>query len=368
MPAADAAPPIAAAEAAALFAELQDLPGLLIAVSGGPDSTALLMLLARWRGTLRRGPDLHAATVDHGLRPEARSEARAVAATAAGLGVPHHTLAWRGEKPRTGLQEAAREARYRLLARAARRSGVAHVVTAHTRDDQAETVLFRLARGTGIGGLGGMAFMAPLPGDAELCVVRPLLDIPKARLVATLDAARIGYAQDPSNRDPRYTRVRLRATLPLLAAEGLDPVGLARIAARARRADVALEWAAAEAMRQSPAAACGGKTVASVLEFQSWPTEIALRVLRRHIEAEGSEGPVELGKLEALLAALTMAAAARQRRWRRTLAGACVTLADGHIVVETAPARRSAGGPVPRPRAAASAAKASSVRRRTIKK
>jgi tRNA(Ile)-lysidine synthase len=364
--------PLSGDEAAALFADLAELPGLLLAISGGPDSTALLYLMARWRGTLRNGPDILAATVDHGLRPQAREEAATVAALAAKLGIPHRTLTWRGEKPRTGLQEAARMARYRLLAQAARRAEVTHIVTAHTLDDQAETVLFRLARGSGIAGLAGMAPTAPVPGaPATMTLVRPFLDVGKARLVATLDRAGIAYADDPSNRDPRFLRARLRVTMPLLAAEGLDAGTLARAAGRARRADQALDWAASELIRQTLSSPfpTGGRMVATVMEFQSWPAEIALRVLRRHIESEGTEGPVELGKLEALFSALLVAASTGERRWRRTLAGAAVNLLGGRILVEPAPPRGQAKKPASRRlRAAAAVSRVSPARRRAIKK
>ncbi|MBX6426827.1 MAG: tRNA lysidine(34) synthetase TilS [Variibacter sp.] len=369
---ADAVAPLSEVEAAALFADLADLPGLLLAVSGGPDSTALLFLMARWRGTLRTGPDLLAATVDHGLRPQSRQEAAAVGDLAARLGVPHRTLVWRGEKPRTGLQEAARAARYQLLAQAARRAGMRHIVTAHTRDDQAETVLFRLARGSGIAGLAGMTRIAPVPvaGTGGLTLVRPFLNVAKARLVATLERAGIPYIEDPSNRDPRFARARLRAAMPLLAAEGLDAEKLSRAADRARRADAALDWAAAEVMHRLPSERSpgGGRVVASLLEFRSWPAEIALRILRRHIEAEGSEGPVELGKLEALLAALQTAAETGQKRWRRTLAGAAVSLVGGKVVVDPAPPRRRPKGAKARGlRAAAAASNVSPALRRIIR-
>ncbi|WP_111423731.1 tRNA lysidine(34) synthetase TilS, partial [Rhodoplanes roseus] len=168
------------------------------------------------------------------------------------LGVSHRVLRWVGDKPSTGLQEAARVARYRLLAEAARAVGAAHVVTAHTRDDQAETVLFRLARGSGLSGLAGMARVSPLPAlstgegkatDGAPFLVRPFLDVPKARLIATLEAAGVPYADDPSNRDPRFTRSRLRRLLPSLAEEGLSAARLVQLAGRMRRADAALEAA-----------------------------------------------------------------------------------------------------------------------------
>src|SRR4051812_21710046 len=133
------ASPVSASEARELFADLADAPALVLAVSGGPDSTALLFLAARWRAARKNGPKLLAVTVDHGLRSESAGEARAVARLSKKLGVPHRTLRWLGKKPATGLQQAAREARYRLLEDAARKARAMHVLTAHTRDDQAET-------------------------------------------------------------------------------------------------------------------------------------------------------------------------------------------------------------------------------------
>ena len=146
--------PIRDHEANALFSGLENLRGLILAVSGGPDSTALLILAARWAKARKRAPKLLAVTVDHGLRAAAAGEAAAVKRLANRLGVTHRTLRWRGKKPKSGLQEAAREARYRLLAQAAAQAGYEHILTAHTLDDQAETVLFRLARGSGLGEIG----------------------------------------------------------------------------------------------------------------------------------------------------------------------------------------------------------------------
>ena len=160
------------------------------------------------------------------------------------LGVPHRTLRWRGKKPVTGLPEAARYARYGLLAQAAGRAGYGHILTAHTLDDQAETVLFRLSRGSGLAGLAGMARASRLPvGGGDFVLLRPFLTVAKARLIATLEAAGIGFCDDPSNRDPRFTRARLRALMPALAREGLDARGLARLSARMRRADATVEFA-----------------------------------------------------------------------------------------------------------------------------
>jgi tRNA(Ile)-lysidine synthase len=346
------------AEADALFADLIDQPALVLAVSGGPDSTALMWLAARWRKRRRRGPKLVAVTVDHGLRPEARREAAAVKRLARRLGIPHRTLRWTGAKPATGLQEAARAARYRLIAAAADRAHATCVLTAHTLDDQAETILFRMARGSGLTGLAGMARMRPLlmpaaqpsavrrrgkpePG-ASLFLVRPLLDVAKARLVATLRAANIPCADDPSNHDPRFTRTRLRALAPALAAEGLDAGRFALLGRRVRRAEAAIEFAvaAAAAALSDTEWSERGPIHLDAEGFAALPAEVALRLLGRAIARVGDEGPVQLGKLESLADALA-AASADPVRFRRTLAGAVVTHGQDRIAVERAPARRN---------------------------
>jgi tRNA(Ile)-lysidine synthase len=329
----------------ALFRGLDNLPGFVIAVSGGPDSTALLVLAVRWAKRLKnkKRPRLITITIDHGLRREAAAEAAAVKRLARRLGVAHRTLHWRGAKPASGLQEAARIARYRLLAQEAARAGFAHVLTAHTLDDQAETVLFRLARGSGLGGLSGMAPVALIPGsggDDRIFLLRPLLQLPKSRLIATLRAAGIAYSDDPSNRDPRFTRARLRELMPALAREGLDARGLSRLAARMRRAEAALEFAvgAAHAALAPPPWPSHGPVALARTGFADLPPEVGLRLLGRVIAHIGDEGPVEMGKLEALYEALRQAPG----RLRRTLAGALVTLDEDRLAVERAPARRSA--------------------------
>jgi tRNA(Ile)-lysidine synthase len=339
--AADAAAPVSATEASALFADLENSGTLVLAISGGPDSTAMMVLAARWSAALERGPRLVAVTVDHGLRPGAAAEARDVAQLAVALGIAHQTVRWSGEKPSSGIQEAAREQRYRLLAAAARREGARHILVAHTRDDQAETVVFRLARGSGLTGLGGMTRLTPRD---DLIVVRPLLEVPKARLVATLKAGGVAYAEDPSNVDARFARTRLRRLMPALSAEGLDAGRLGRLAWRLARADRALEAATDEAFPRVSLtrAAAQARILLDIHAFSALPAEIALRVLGRAISAAGAEGPVELGKLEALLAAIAAARAGGGRQLRWTLAGAMITLEHHGLVVERAPPRRAA--------------------------
>jgi tRNA(Ile)-lysidine synthase len=331
-------------ELGALFSGLEGLRGLLLAVSGGADSTALLVLAARWAASLkkqrRRPPKLTAATIDHGLRREAAREAAAVKRLSRRLGIPHRTLRWRGQKPKTGLQEAARYVRYRLLTQAAIEARCEHILTGHTLDDQAETVLFRLARGSGLSGLGGMAYATPIPAGRETAIflVRPLLRISKTRLLATLKAADIAHSEDPTNRDPRFARPRLRALMPHLAREGLDAKGLARLATRARRAEATIEFAVA-AGRAALAPGSWpprGPIVFEALQFNDLPAEVALRLLGRAIAHVGNEGPVELGKLEMLYDALRSS----RSPLRRTLAGALVTLGAERLTIERAPARR----------------------------
>jgi tRNA(Ile)-lysidine synthase len=348
---------ISAQDAKRLFADWKAVPAIVLAVSGGPDSLALMWLAVRWRSTLARGPRLFAVTVDHGLRAESAAEARDVKRLARSLELPHRTMRWTGAKPKTGLPAAARAARYHLLAQAARANGATHVFTAHTRDDQAETLLMRMLRGSGIAGLAAMARQSERDG---VLLARPLLHVAKSRLVATLKKAKVGFADDPSNRDPNFTRPRIRAVMPALAAEGGDARNLARLASRLARANAAVEVLVDGAERylalrdrEIRHSGAGARAFdARIFDFQAFagmPEEIRLRLLLRAIDRFGHEGPAELGKVEALLSALDVMAAAdlvaenaaaRQPRLKRTLAGALVSLIDGRIRVEPAPPRR----------------------------
>jgi tRNA(Ile)-lysidine synthase len=178
--------------------------------------------------------------------------------------------------------------------------------------------------------------------NSDIALIRPLLDLPKARLLATLARAGIAFADDPSNRDPRFTRARLRGVMPALAREGLDARRLALLAQRLRRAEAAIETA----VDAATAAVCGrpasdrGPIVMVAEKFARLPEEVALRLLGRAITRLGDKGPPQLGKLEALLRELGRANGGRTSRFRRTLGGALVTLTAGRLVVERAPSRR----------------------------
>jgi tRNA(Ile)-lysidine synthase len=346
--------PITVGDAKQLFADWKDAPALVLAVSGGPDSVALMWLAARWRRKLSHGPRLVAVTIDHGLRVEAAREAREVKHLARMLEIEHRTLRWNGAKPKTGVPAAAREERYRLLGAAARSVRATHILTAHTQDDQAETLLMRLLRGSGIAGL---ASMARETKRDDVTLARPLLTVPKSRLIATLDKARIAYADDPTNRDTAFTRPRLRALLPVLAAEGGDARGLARLAARLARANEAVEVLTDGAERYlalkgnaTPQERAQGKAKElDARAFAALPEEIRLRLLMRAINRFGHEGPAELGKVEALLAQLDRSFAEKhgktgpglaQISLKQTLAGALVSINQERIRIEPAPLRR----------------------------
>lgn len=271
-------------------------PHLAVAVSGGPDSLALTLLAHAWAKA--RGGEAIGLTVDHGLRPESAAEAKAVARWLEARGIRHHILHWRGEKPQANLQAAARAARYRLFESWCRGAGVLHLLLAHQLEDQAETFLLRLGRGSGVDGL---AAMAACVETAWARLLRPLLAVPRARLRATLEAVGQDWVEDPSNRDPRHARVRLRKLLPSLAPEGLEVPRLAVTAGRLGRARQALEaWAArllAEAATLDPA----GYAVVARGPLAAAPAEVGLRALARLLRCVGggSYGP-RLERLERL--------------------------------------------------------------------
>jgi tRNA(Ile)-lysidine synthase len=347
--------PIQPAILAELFRRCGLMPSMrcALAVSGGSDSTALMVLYADW--LRRQGGDvaLHMVlTVDHGLRPESAAEARIVAAQAESLGFPHATLVWEGPKPQTGIQAAARQARYRLMGNSMRASGITLLLTGHTQDDRAETLLMRLARGSGLDGLAGMAPRLHFndlglgdPGLEQQEIARPLLDVPRTRLRATLQARGIAWIDDPSNQSPEFERPRLRAARAHLDDLGLTNSVLALSATRLLRARQALDRVVGEFC--SPDAGvvladpCGYITIDRA-RLQAGGEEITLRVLGRAIAAAGGSGEqVSLAKLESIVASL-FGAAPGTARW--TLARAMITASEQTITIEREPGRE----PLPR--------------------
>jgi tRNA(Ile)-lysidine synthase len=272
----------------------ENVSRIAVAVSGGPDSMALLRLAARW--AKERRVELHALTVDHRLRAESAAEAKQVAAWCAALGVEHKTLVWRGAKPRSNIHAEARLARYGLLIGWCKRDRVSHLLVAHHLEDQAETVLLRLGRGSGVAGLAGMRPKLDLDGVA---IVRPLLAVPKARLLATLEAFGQASIDDPSNRNEAYQRVQVRQALTLLAPAGVAAGNVAATAARMRRVEAALAAATAELLdRAMPLHKLGWCRV-DVAALAAAPEEIALRALRQRLcQVGGDPLPPRLESLE----------------------------------------------------------------------
>jgi tRNA(Ile)-lysidine synthase len=326
---------LSSADVDALFAPFVRTKGLLIAVSGGPDSTALLLMATEW--AKRRGkPRIEAATVDHGLRPESADEAKAVAKLCARLGIGHRVLQWKGVKPTSRLQERAREARYRLLVDHAKTIGADAVVTAHHADDQAETVLFRLLRGSGVAGLRGMDVMSARDG---MTIARPLIRLKKRDLIAFANARGAPFVDDPSNTDPRFARTRLRALLARLGEEGLDAEALDRLARRARETEEALAHLTAEVE-----ARLGSEGALDARALFAVPIAIGRRILARRIAEAGGRDASRIGleKIEALAAGLGHALKER-RAHSANVGGALVRLtAKGRLTFAPEPPRKSA--------------------------
>lgn len=260
----------------------ESAPRLAVGVSGGGDSLALTLLLRRW--VKEQGGALLALTVDHGLRPDSAAEAAGVAQTMERIGVPHRVLRWEGDKPKAGLQAAAREARHGLLASACVEAGVLHLALAHHRDDQAETVLLRLSRGSGVDGLAGMA---PSRDAGMIRVIRPCLDLPRERLLATCRAAGLGWVEDPSNHNQRFARARLRKVKDLLASEGLTAERLSETARRAARARAALDSATTTLLADAASLHPEGWIHLNPAPLANAPEEIALRALTRCLTVVG---------------------------------------------------------------------------------
>ncbi|MEI7606765.1 MAG: tRNA lysidine(34) synthetase TilS [Rhodospirillaceae bacterium] len=310
------AAPLSPGEFAALMARLgpfEPAPRLAVAVSGGADSLALALLCRDWVNA--QGGALLALTVDHRLRPESAAEATLTGQRLAALGIAHDILVWQGEKPRSGLQEAAREARYRLLGERAIGAGIGHLLAAHHREDQAETLLLRLAHGSGPDGLAGMSAMRLLqPG---LRLLRPLLTVPRAALAATCAAAGLDWVEDPSNRSPAYARARLRASAAVLEREGLSSRCLATTARRMGEVRAALETVTSTLLARAAVLNEAGFLSLDPALLREAPVEIARRALARALATiGGAPHPPRFERLERLWAEIATGLVAG-----RTLAG-----------------------------------------------
>jgi tRNA(Ile)-lysidine synthase len=315
----------------AALAPLARYGAVALAVSGGGDSRALMEFAADWQARRRHAPRLVVMSVDHGLRPESRGECETVRRWARARGLDHTTLTWEGPKPSTGLQAAARAARRSLLARAAQTVGCDAVALAHTLDDQAETILMRLAAGSGLRGLAGMTAVRR---DGDLDWVRPFLGFSGAQVREALRERGLDWIEDPSNGDARFERVRWRTLMPSLGTEGLDAHRLADVGRRAARADAALE-AVLDGLVRDQVHREDDELRFDRAVFRAQPVELRLRWLARVIGETGG-GTVTDAELERLDAAFNDPTALV----RRTLGGALISAGVVRVRVGRAPPRR----------------------------
>jgi tRNA(Ile)-lysidine synthase len=348
-----ASEPISDQELARLFQSTLRFP-FALAVSGGADSMALMHLVARWMHVLAAPKQLSngresvlVLTVDHQLRPQSGEEARWVNGEAERLGFRQVTLTWEGPKPQSGVQAAAREARYRLMhaylnaevrehsGSASAAGGMRDLVTGHHQDDQAETFLMRLARGSGIDGLSAMPLRATI---FDVQVVRPLLGVAKERLLATLTAGGHRWIEDPSNEKIDFERVRVRKAREALSAIGLCNDSIALSARRIARGREALE-AATSSLGQEAGLDLhrGAYAELKCPPFLAAPTELRVRLMARLLSMMGSqEHLVRLSQIEDLVTELESGA-----HQGVTLGGCIVSAVSGALYVFREPGRTS---------------------------
>ena len=334
-PDAETSSPLSLAEIMTIFAPFAQR-NIVIAVSGGPDSVALMGMAAQWVRQAQPKILVHVATVNHELRPESAAEALQVGAAAAVLGLPHHHLIWDGLKPKTGIQAAARTARYRLLTRLAVELN-AVLLTAHTLDDQAETIFFRLLRGSGLSGLSGMR---PLVIRDAVMHCRPLLHVSKARLIATCAARGWSFVHDPSNVNPAFARSRMRQILPLLAPEGLTATTLSRLGERMAKAEAAVEAQVDTVWPLVLVAKEQARVEFDLGPALQQPVLVLERLLQRALSQFDPDQALRLERIEHYVAELTEALQ-KGATLRRSL-GRCICSLNrnGHLIMTPAGVRR----------------------------
>lgn len=278
--------PISHEDFAQLMAELGLFPQsgpVAVAVSGGADSMALMCLAHQWGEAV-------ALTVDHGLRRSSAVEAIRVKGWLESRDIRHEILVWTDRKPRANIQNAARIARYRLLEGRCRELGIRALLIAHHQNDQAETLLLRLARGSGLRGLAGMAAIAP-PLDPCISGIplryRPLLTVPKARLVATCRTFAVNWIEDPSNTSPSYARTSARALLNNPPLRGLNATRLAETAARLARTAAALDHYTACLRDKAVEPGGADAIILALAPFRSAPDDIGLRLMANLLQQVG---------------------------------------------------------------------------------
>lgn len=246
-----------------------------VAVSGGPDSMALAFCLQRYVGQAG-ATNLTALIVEHGLRPESAQEAQTVAERLSVMGIEAHILPWHHDGIDNRVHVRARAARYRLLLDACKARGIAKLFLAHHADDQAETILMRFAKGSGIDGLAGMEAVKEVEG---VQLIRPFLSLPKVRLIATCEVQAIPFITDPSNEADKYARGRLRRMMPLLEQEGFTRERLLDLSERAHEAKDALDFYAQAFLRDHAEILTGGAVRIDLSALRGQPRAVTLRAV-----------------------------------------------------------------------------------------
>ena len=260
-----------------------------VALSGGGDSLSLMHLLADWAKACGLKPPV-ALIVDHALRPGSATEARRAAGFARKAGLTAHIFTRKGAAPKSGIEATARDARYGLMGAWLKKHGIATLYVGHTLDDQAETFLLRLGRGSGLDGLSAMRALAPfpLPEFADLNLARPLLRLARARLRADLRERGLDWLEDPMNSETRFARSRIRGLMPALEAAGLSAERISDAAGHLARARQALELAT-EAVLARAAAPAGGRVLLDSKALLAAPREVGLRALAALLMAVSGE-------------------------------------------------------------------------------
>lgn len=313
---------LSAIDAGTLFRPYELYRRMGLAVSGGADSLALMLLAHAWAKPI--GVELFVYTVDHGLRPEAADEAAFVVHEAERLGLRARALKWSGPHPATGIQAAAREARYRLIGEAMASDGCQIVATAHHLYDQAETVLMRMAHGSGVDGLSGMADRVVIEGCE---IVRPLLGVAPDQLREVVRAAGLVPVEDPSNDDSAYERVRWRKMLPALAALGLTPERLATFARRMGDQSAAIRQYLAQVGLGQPQSDGEGARVMARADFDRLPRAAGVALLSSLLTAtKGGSSLPSLSRLEDIWADL------RSGEFKQATIHGCLIACDEKVI------------------------------------
>ncbi len=247
---------------------------IAVAVSGGGDSMALALLMNEW--VKERGGELVALTVDHNLRPESSAEAIGVGKKFEALGIPHKILTWEGDKPDTHIQELAREARYNLLIEECKQQGYKFLAIAHNLEDQAETFWMRLAHGSGLDGLAAMSNMREIDG---VKIIRPVMNCSRESLRLACSDRGIKWIEDPSNKNKKYLRVKLREFEEVLAKEGMTTERIVKSIKKLDDAKQALQEITSSFMNDCVKVYPVGYAALKISMWKNYPVDIQRRIL-----------------------------------------------------------------------------------------